>query len=87
MTDMERTGGNMPEGETPEPVNEEESRADVYISAKMMSGMSAGLAFIANVESIAGWDAASTDTLRTAGAVAVGAACGAVAGFFLKDRG
>ncbi|MDB5170841.1 MAG: hypothetical protein JWO35_535 [Candidatus Saccharibacteria bacterium] len=75
----------MPEGETPEPSNEDVSRADVYITAKMMSGMSAGLAFIANVESIAGWDAVSTNTLRVAGAVAVGAACGAVAGFFSED--
>lgn len=86
MSDIERIGNNPPEGEIPEPANEVESRSDVYLAPKLMSGMSAGLAFIANVESIAGWEAASTATLRTAGAVAVGAACGAVAGFFLKDR-
>ncbi len=85
MSDMERVGGTPPQGETPEPANEDESRADVYLSAKMASGMSAGLAFIATVESIAGWDTASTLTLRTAGAAAVGAACGAAVGFF-QDR-
>jgi hypothetical protein len=86
MSDSEHMGNNPPEGEVPEQANEVESRSDVYLAPKLLSGMSAGLAFIANVESIVGWEAASTVTLRTAGAVAVGAACGAVAGFFPKDR-
>jgi hypothetical protein len=60
--------------------------SDIYLSTKMATAMSAGLAFIANVESIAGSDTASTATLRTAGALAVGAAMSGAFGFVKSRR-
>ena len=86
MSEIEQIGGNQPQVETPELVNVDKSRVGVYFTAKLYSAASAGLAFVSNVESIAGRDTASAATLRLAGATAVGAAFGAVSGFLLKDR-